>query len=332
MKYTTLGSTGLKVSTAGLGCGGASKLGLARGGSVPEAIALVRHCIDMGVNFIDTAAGYGTEPVVGKALQNYCRSNIVIATKLPGRLNRPGHPVSDIVADIDRSLANLRTDYIDLIQLHGLLPADYDYAAGNILPVLDRLREAGKIRHIGVTESPTRDLDTQTLCRAVDGDEFDTGMLAISILNQKGAGRILPRAVQRSKGIIAMMAVRRVFTNEDLLIQEVSRLAARGQLPETLSRKAELRRVLLDQTDCGSYTETAYRFVASLQGVSTVLFGTADKGHATHNVECILKPPLSEEARHTLEALFGHLSGVGLDARPPRSWWRKLLRLPGKHV
>ncbi len=332
MKYRTLGSTDLKVSTAGLGCGGASKLGMAKGGSVPEAVALVKHCLDMGVNFVDTAAAYGTEPVVGEALQTYRRSDIVIATKLPGRHNRPGHPVSDIVADVDRSLANLRTDYIDLVQLHGLLPADYDYAVGNVLPALQRLRDAGKIRHIGVTESTKRDLETQTLCRAVDGDGFDTGMLAISILNQHGAGRVLPRARQANKGIIAMMAVRRVLANEDLLMRAISQLVALGQLPETLSQKTELRRVLLDQTDCRSYTETAYRYVASLPGVSTVLFGTADKGHATHNVECILKPPLSPEAMHTIENLFGHLSGVGLDARPPRPWWRKLLRMPDKHV
>lgn len=329
LKYRFLGNTGLKVSTAGLGCGGASKLGIAKGASTNEAVALVSHCLDMGVNLVDTAAAYGTEPIVGEALQGYNRSDIVVATKIAGRHNRPRQPLSELVADIDQSLTNLRTDYIDLIQLHGLLPADYDYAVGDVLPVLQRLREAGKVRFIGVTESPGRDLDTQTVCRAIEGNEFDTCMLAISVLNQKGARRVLPLEKRRNKGIIAMMAVRRVFASEDLLMREVRQLAACGQLPKTLSQKNELRRVLLDQTDCGSFAETAYRYVASLEGVSTVLFGTADKAHATHNIDCILKPPLSDEAMDTLEALFGHLSGVGLQARPPRSWWRKLLRMQG---
>ncbi len=330
LKYRSLGTTGLKVSAAGLGCGGASRLGISKGAGTNEAVGLVRHCFDMGVTFVDTAAGYGTEPIVGEALQHHDRSAIIIATKIPGRHNRPHQHVSELEADVDQSLANLRTDYIDLIQLHGLLPADYDYVVGSILPVLQRLREAGKVRFIGVTESATRDLDTQTLRRAVEGNEFDTCMLAVSIFNQKGARRILPRAEHRGRGVIAMMAVRRAFASEKLLMQEVRQLAAGGQLPARLSQETELRRVLLDQTGCGSFSETAYRYVASLEGVSTVLFGTASKAHATHNINCILKPPLPDESRHVLETLFGHLSGVGLHARPPRPWWRKLLRMPGR--
>ncbi len=61
MQYTTLGRTGLKVSVAGLGCGGFSKLGLGTGQSADHAAGIIRQALDLGVNLIDTAAVYGTE-------------------------------------------------------------------------------------------------------------------------------------------------------------------------------------------------------------------------------------------------------------------------------
>ena len=73
MEYTTLGRTGLKVSVAGLGCGGFSRLGLGTGKSEAEAVALVRQALDLGVNLFDTAAVYGTEAVLGKAIKR-CRA------------------------------------------------------------------------------------------------------------------------------------------------------------------------------------------------------------------------------------------------------------------
>jgi aryl-alcohol dehydrogenase-like predicted oxidoreductase len=69
MEYTTLGKTGLRVSVAGLGCGGFSRLGLSVGKTEDEAVLLVRQAVDMGVNFIDTAPIYGTEVIVGRALK-----------------------------------------------------------------------------------------------------------------------------------------------------------------------------------------------------------------------------------------------------------------------
>src|SRR6266536_3474490 len=69
MDYTTLGRTGLKVSVAGLGCGGFSQLGLGTGKSEADAIAIIRAAVDLGVNLFDTAAAYGTEPVLGRALR-----------------------------------------------------------------------------------------------------------------------------------------------------------------------------------------------------------------------------------------------------------------------
>ena len=81
MEYVTLGKTGLRVSVAGLGCGGNSRLGLGRGKTEAEAITLVRQALDMGVNLLDTAAAYGTETLIGKAIKTVPRDRVVITTK-----------------------------------------------------------------------------------------------------------------------------------------------------------------------------------------------------------------------------------------------------------
>jgi len=81
MDYTILGRTGLKVSVAGLGCSGPSRLGLRQNKNPTDAVAVARRAIDLGVNFIDTAEWYGTEPVVGAAIADVPRERLVLSTK-----------------------------------------------------------------------------------------------------------------------------------------------------------------------------------------------------------------------------------------------------------
>ncbi|MCB1812851.1 MAG: aldo/keto reductase, partial [Candidatus Competibacteraceae bacterium] len=81
MQYTELGKTGLKVSVAGLGCGGSSRLGQSTGKSTADSVALVRAALDLGVNFIDTATAYGTEDIVGEAIRAVPRDTVVVSTK-----------------------------------------------------------------------------------------------------------------------------------------------------------------------------------------------------------------------------------------------------------
>src|ERR1019366_7767168 len=81
MIYRTLGRTGLKVSAAGLGGGGFSRLGLSKGKSEADTISLNHLALDLGVNLIDTAAAYGPEPVIGRAIKSVARDSLVITTK-----------------------------------------------------------------------------------------------------------------------------------------------------------------------------------------------------------------------------------------------------------
>src|SRR3954454_751743 len=120
MEYATLGRTGLRVSVAGLGCGGCSQLGLAQGKSEADAIAIIRLAVELGVNLFDTAAAYGTEAVLGKAVKSVRREDVVICTKAPFGFSNPNSTPEGIVASLDNSLRELDTDYIDVYQLHGV--------------------------------------------------------------------------------------------------------------------------------------------------------------------------------------------------------------------
>src|ERR1044071_6901523 len=123
MDYTTLGRTGLKVSVAGLGCGGPSRLGMrSGGGGEANAIAIIREAIDLGVNFIDTAENYRTEGVVGKAIAGIPRDRVVISTKktLPAREDY--NLEKEFQRGVEQSLKLLGTDYIDIYHLHGVEP------------------------------------------------------------------------------------------------------------------------------------------------------------------------------------------------------------------
>ena len=114
MDYTTLGKTGLKVSVAGLGCGGNSRIGQGSGKSEDESVALVRRALDLGVNLLDTAANYKTEGIVGKAIKAVPRDSVVVTTKTAIRKGETLFDAAHVVESLDNSLRLLDTDYIDV--------------------------------------------------------------------------------------------------------------------------------------------------------------------------------------------------------------------------
>jgi aryl-alcohol dehydrogenase-like predicted oxidoreductase len=137
MEYVTLGRTGLRVSVAG--CGGFSQLGLAQGKTEDDAIAIIRRAVDLGVNLFDTAAAYGTEAVLGRAIKSVRRDEVVITTKAPFSFSNPHSTPEGIVASLDKSLHQLDTSYVDVYQLHGVPPDAYEHALNELAPVLLRV-------------------------------------------------------------------------------------------------------------------------------------------------------------------------------------------------
>ena len=314
MEYTTLGRTGLRVSVAGLGCGGFSQLGLGTGKSEAHAIGIIRAALDLGVNLFDTAASYATEPVLGKALSGVPRDRVVICTKAPFSLSNPNASPETAVASLDRSLKRLGTDYIDVYQLHGVAPHAYDHARDAIAPALLREKEKGKFRHLGITETAPGDPEHEMVPRACRDGMWDVAMFAFHLMHQNARRSVFPLTLEHRVGTLLMFAVRNIFSRPERLAATMRALAAEGEVPQTLADSPDPLGFLVHAGGASSLIDAAYRFVRHEPGVDVVLFGTGEPEHLRSNIASILKPPLPATDCARLAELFGHLVGVGLDA------------------
>jgi aryl-alcohol dehydrogenase-like predicted oxidoreductase len=319
MQYTTLGRTGLRVSVAGLGTGGFSRMGLKSGKTEDESARLILDAIDLGVNFIDTAPPYGTEGVVGKALKNIRRDQVVVATKAFIHRNDEWSTPERVVASIDNSLRLLGTDYIDVFNLHGIEAYEYDYALNTIAPVLLKEKQKGKIRHIGLTENPIVDFTNEMLKRAVRDPIWEVYMVGFHMMHQGARTNVFPVTRQKGIGTLIMFAVRSIFADPPRVAREMKELARKGLVEKWLGETDDPLGFLVHPGGAANMIDAAYRFVRHEPGVDVVLFGTGDATHLRSNVDSLLKPPLPEADRAKLVALFGHLEGIGLDGHQGRT-------------
>jgi aryl-alcohol dehydrogenase-like predicted oxidoreductase len=316
MHYTTLGRTGLKVSVAGLGCGGFSRLGLGTGHSADHAVGIIRQALDLGVNLIDTAAVYGTEDVVGTALRDVARDSVVVCTKASKPAGEPAFSVDKVIQSLDASLRRLSLDYVDVFQLHAVPPAAYDHVREVIAPALLRERDRGKFRFLGITETAPNDPDQVMLNRAARDGLWDTAMLAFHLMDQVARTQVFPLTIANRVGTLMMFAVRSIFARPAQLAATMRDLAKTGQVPAWLAETDEPLAFLIHDGGASSLTDAAYRYVRHEPGVDVVLFGTGEADHLRSNVASILKPPLPAADRAKLQDLFSHLRGVGLEVPP----------------
>jgi len=318
MQYTTLGRTGLKVSVAGLGCGGNSRIGQGAGLSTAQSVALVHAGLDLGVNLIDTAEAYGTEEIVGAAIKGRPRDQLIVSTK--AHVTTAGAPktAEAMVASLEASLRRLGTDYVDLFHLHGLAPAQYDHAIAEFVPALLREKQKGKVRHLAVSETGPRDPTHAMLERAL-GDEppFEVVMLAFHMLNQNARPVVLKRTRDKGVGTLCMFAVRNIFSKPGLLEQTIAELAAKGELPAALAAEQNALGFLVHAGGAESLIDAAYRYARHEPGIDVVLFGTSSPDHLRANIASILRPPLPAGDVAKLNTAFAHLTGVGLDLPGP---------------
>src|SRR3954453_9005110 len=177
MEYVQLGRSGLTSSVIGLGGGSSGRFGLTKGGRKGDAIRPIRTPVDHGVTYFDGAviAG-GVDELMAEGLAG-CRADVLIATKVHLGLDpfpftniRLAHQASSWAARrfglccsaktlrkrVERTLTALRTDRIDVLQLHAVSPKQYPLAA-RLMPELAKMKAEGKLRAIGVTESFLRD-------------------------------------------------------------------------------------------------------------------------------------------------------------------------------
>jgi aryl-alcohol dehydrogenase-like predicted oxidoreductase len=318
MQYTTLGKTGLKVSVAGLGTGGFSRLGLKSGKTEDEAARLIHEARDLGVNFIDTAQSYGTEGVVGKALKTIPRDQVVIATKAQFR-GTPFAPPEKVVAALDNSLRLMGTDYVDVFNLHGVEAGEYDYALETMAPALLKEKEKGKIRHIGITENPIVDFTNATLKRALNDPVWEVYMVGFHMMHQGARQNVFAQTQKKGIGTLLMFAVRSIFADPPRVAREMKALADKGLVDKWLGDSDDPLGFLVHEGGASSMIEAAYRFARHEPGVDVTLFGTGDSAHLKSNIAALMKPPLPAADREKIVKLFGDLTvGVGLDGHQGR--------------
>ena len=304
MQTTTLGRTGLTVSRMGVGAGGPSQIGRKTGLSKNESADLLRHAFDQGVNFVDTAEGYGTEPIVGQALQDRDRSSIIVSTKKSTR--RLEITAQNLQASLDHSLQNLGTDYIDLYNLHGVVPQDYPRLVTDIYPIMQKAQDQGKIRFVGLSEMFNEDLGHTMLQMALTDDLWDVLMVGFNLLNQTAREKVFAQAMEQNVGIQIMFAVRKALSHPDNLRAFVADLLQKGQIePADID---DFPAFLLAQTT--SLPDAAYRFCRDEPGVHIVLSGTGNAEHLDANLASFAQLSLSQDTRDRLKYIFRHVDST----------------------
>lgn len=206
MPRRPLGSTGLTVSLVGLG---GYHIGIAK--SDAESIRIIRAAIDRGVTFLDNCWDYNagkSEELMGRALADGYRGRVVLMTKIDGR-------TSKAAADqIDQSLKRLRTDTIDLVQIHEVIrPEDPArcFGDGGCIDALVRAKQAGKLRFVGFTGHKDPSIHLAMLQAADDhGFRFDTVQMPLNVMDahfRSFEKRVLPVLQQKKIGVIGMKAM-----------------------------------------------------------------------------------------------------------------------------
>jgi aryl-alcohol dehydrogenase-like predicted oxidoreductase len=204
MELRTLGRTGVKVSPL---CLGAMMFGAWGNSDHDDSINIIHRALDAGINFIDTADVYSrgeSEEIVGKALLRGRRDHVVLATKVHGTMgddpNEFGNSRRWITEEVERSLRRLRTDWIDLYQIHRPEPdTDIDETLG----ALSDLVQAGKVRYIGSSTFPASQIvEAQWVAEKRGRERFVCEQPPYSILVRAIEQDVLPTCQRHGMGVI----------------------------------------------------------------------------------------------------------------------------------
>lgn len=248
MQKRTLGRTGLQVSIVGFGGTWISELTMA------QSVKVVQRAFDLGINYFDTAKLDGdSEEKIGLAL-NDVRDKCILATKTASRTK------SESLYDFKNSLHRLKTDRLDLIQLHGIddkKTLDAAMAPSGSLKMCKKARSEGLVDFIGITgHKPS------VLIEAIKTNEFDTVLVPLNVVTRQALDELLPLAKELDIGVVIMKP----------LSAKTSKLVTCLYEPplSLLSNEPELK-ALLGQ-DTSSMVSSALRFVLA-QEVSVIVTG-----------------------------------------------------------
>ena len=315
MQYRDLGRTGWKVSTVSFGAwaiGGAW-------GTVDDAesLAALERAIELGVNFIDTADVYGdgrSERLVGE-LRRRSKETIYVATKAGRRLSphtNEGYNRENLTAFVERSLKNLGTDAIDLLQLH--CPPNEVYYRPEVFGALDDLVAAGKLRHYGASvKSPEEGL------KAMDYPNLQSVQIIFNMFRHRPAELFFAEAKRRRVGILARVPLasglltgkmRRDTTFEATDHREFNRHGEEFDVGETFSGvdyESGLDAVEELKAVCPkgwTLSQFALRWILMHDAVTCAIPGAKRPQQAEDNCAAADLPPISDDAMAAVRSIY----------------------------
>jgi len=278
-----LGRTGLNVSLLSYG---ASPLGNAfRAIDDEVGIRAVHAALDLGINFIDVSPYYGAtkaESVLGRALKGVARDRYYLATKV-GQYGEGEFDFSAarVTRSLEESCARLGVDYIDLLQCHDIEFADLNQIVNETLPALVKLREAGRIGHIGITGLPLKVL-TEAVTRAAPGTIETVLSFCRYELNDDALADLVPFFAGHGLGIINASP-----TGMGLLTERG--VPSWHPAPPRMNEAAR-RAVDFCRAEGVDIVKLAIQYAISHPGIATTLVGSANPDNLRKNVEYALAP------------------------------------------
>lgn len=284
MEQREFGNTGVKVSV--LGFGGA-EIGFEREEAGDAAIErLLNALLDAGVTFFDTAECYAdSEELIGRFL-GHRRGEFFLSTKIGHEVTPDAGPewsVSQLEATVDRGLARLRTDRVDVIHLHTCSKEDLE--RGDVIDVLIRARNAGKTRFIAYSG------DNEAAEYAVACGAFDSIQTSFSVLDQKARKTLLGPAGERGMGVVIKRPSGNAMVGASAPWSDYSR--------PYFERAQAMKWPAFEMPPI----EMSLRYTLSFP-ISTLIAGTKNPDHALQNVSIVEKGPLPQELVEALNAAW----------------------------
>jgi aryl-alcohol dehydrogenase-like predicted oxidoreductase len=291
--HRRFGTRGASISEIGFGCGGFWGLPIF---SERKAEAILRYGLDHGITFLDTGPNYSrgnAEARLGKLTAGQYRG-VILATKVGSRLLPSGRVIRDFTpegmeASLKDSLRRLRTDHVDLLQLHG--PPLAALEDERVLGTLDAFVSRGMIRYKGVSA------DGEVAERAASLSFFDALMTTYNVVTQESAATIRKAGEKGMAALVKSPLSHHVFGNE---LYKITRPSKLWHLLRVLKNYRHLlprgRRLELTSGMPGwTAAEVALKFVLSHPSVSTAVIGTTSLDHLKRDLEVCDREGLAEE-------------------------------------
>ena len=328
MDYRPLGNTGISVSEIGFGCGNVG--GLMIRGDHADQVKAVARAMELGINYFDTASSYGdgqSETNLGRVL-NELSADVFVGTKFRVTTHRPGQIRSNVIASVEASLARMRREQVDLIQMHNHVASvseggsvSPEETLGEVVDALRHLRDQGKVRFWGMTAVG----ETPALHRVIDSATLNTIQSVYNLVNPSAGATVPPafdmpdygnqiqRAAANDMGVLVIRvlaagALSGQATRHPVAVPTVAPIGSGRDYDQDQTR-ADRFRFLLDGGYADTMVEASLRFALTNPGVSSVLVGYSSMDHLEQSVAIAARGPLPADAMARLPEVWAGFTG-----------------------